>query len=67
MSNKKKSYDKFKMFLSLNNIKQKELAEKLGKSHSFINNALNGRGAKFMPEDFRGIRRLFKIQISEYF
>lgn len=60
-------YDKFKKFLSINNIKQTELAEKLGKSHSFINNALNGRGAKFTPEDFRRIRCLFEIKINEYF
>jgi transcriptional regulator with XRE-family HTH domain len=60
-------YNKFKKFLSINNIKQKELAEKLGKSHSFINNALNGRGAKFTPEDFRRIRCIFEIKINEYF
>lgn len=67
MINENKSYDKFKKFLSINNIKQKELAEKLGKSHSFINNVLNGRGAKFTPDDFRRIRCLFEIKINEYF
>lgn len=36
------SHCKFKGFLLVNNINQKELAEKLGKSHSFINNALMG-------------------------
>ncbi|MDR3596635.1 helix-turn-helix transcriptional regulator [Clostridium sp.] len=60
-------YNKFKRFLSINNIKQKELAEKLGKSYSFINNALNGRGAKFNSEDLRQIRCLFQIKINEYF
>jgi transcriptional regulator with XRE-family HTH domain len=59
--------NKFKEFLLVNNIKQKELAERLGKSHSFINNALNGRGANFTPEDFRRIRCLFEIKIDEYF
>lgn len=67
MNNERKPYDKFKRFLAINNIKQKELAEKLGKSESFINNALNRRGAKFTPEDFRGINRLFNIRISDYF
>lgn len=61
------SHFKFKEFLIVNNIKQKELAEKLGKSHSFINNALNGRGAHFTLEDFRTIRCLFDIKICDYF
>ena len=60
-------YNKFKEFLSVNNIKQKELAEKLGRSQSFINNALNRRGAKFTPEDIIRIRCLFGIKINEYF
>ncbi len=36
--------------------KQKELAEKLGKSSSCVNSVLNGRGADFTTEDFRMIR-----------
>jgi len=66
MISENKSYDKFKMFLSINNIKQKELAEKLGRSQSFINNVLNGRGAKFTIEDVKMIRCIFEIKISEY-
>lgn len=62
-----RQYEKFKMFLAVNNIKQKDFAEKLGKSEAFINNALNGRGAEFTLEDFRRIRCLYEIKISEYF
>jgi len=67
MIKRRKSYKKFKKFLSINNIKQKELAQKLGKSHSFINNVLNGRGSEFTLDDFRRIRCLFEIKINEYF
>lgn len=67
MAKHRKAYDKFKKFLSINKIRQKELAERLGKSHSFVNNALNGRGAEFTPEDFIRIRCLFEIKINEYF
>ncbi|MFW2488446.1 helix-turn-helix domain-containing protein [Clostridium chromiireducens] len=58
---------KFKRFLLINNIKQSELAEKIGKSHSFVNNALNGRGSEFTLDDLNKIRCLFNIKISEYF
>ena len=67
MINSNESCNKFKRFLLVNNIKQSELAEKLGKSHSFINNALNGRGAIFTLEDLSRIRCLFDIKINEYF
>lgn len=67
MIGQRKSYDKFKKFLARNKINQKELAEKLGKSHSFVNSALNGRGAEFTLEDFIRIRCLFEIKINEYF
>ena len=67
MIKRRKSYKKFKKFLSINNIKQKELAQKLGKSHSFINNVLKGRGSEFTLDDFRRIRCLFEIKINEYF
>lgn len=67
MIKRRKSYKKFKEFLSINNIKQKELAQKLDKSHSFINNVLNGRGSEFTLDDFRRIRCLFEIKINEYF
>lgn len=64
---RREPYTKFKKFLSDNNVKQKELAQKLGKSHSFVNNALNGRGSEFTLGDFRRIRLLFEIKIHEYF
>lgn len=60
-------FDKFKMFLVANNIKQKELAEKLGRSETFINKALNGKGARFSLEELRCIRYTYKIKINEYF
>ena len=63
---KRKPYVKFKKLLFDNNIKQKELAQKLGKSHACVNNVLNGRG-NFTVEDFKRIRCLFEIKIHEYF
>ncbi|WP_315072535.1 helix-turn-helix transcriptional regulator [uncultured Clostridium sp.] len=67
MERKREPYVKFKRFLSINHIKQKELAEKLGKSSSCVNSVLNGRGADFTTEDFRMIRCVFNIKIQEYF
>lgn len=64
---KKRPYKKFKKFMSDNNIKQKELAQKLGRSQSFVNNALNRRGAEFSIIDFRNIGRIFEIDIHGYF
>lgn len=46
---------KFKKFLLVNNIKQKELAEKLSKSHSFTNKGLNGVSVNFTLDNFRTI------------
>lgn len=63
----KKPYCKFKEFLSKNNIKQKELAEKLGKSLSFVNKALNRRGAEFTLTDFMLIKDLCNIMLCDYF
>lgn len=60
-------YFKFKKYLSDNDIKQKELAENLGKSLSFINKALNRRGAEFTITDFIMIRDLYDITIHDYF
>ena len=67
MEKKNEVFDKFKMFLIVNNIKQRELAEKLGRSETFINNALNRRGAEFSLEELRCIRYTYKIKINEYF
>lgn len=67
MREKNKVFNKFKMFLVANNIKQKELAEKLGRSEAFINNALNGRGTGFTIEELRWIRYTYQIKINEYF
>lgn len=63
----RKPYFKFKEFLSKNNIKQKELAENLGKSLSFVNKALNRRGAEFTLTDFMLIKDLCKIPLCDYF
>jgi hypothetical protein len=62
-----KVFDKFKRFLVVNNIKQKELAEKLGRSEGFINNVLNGRGGEFSLDELRCIKYTYEIQINEYF
>ncbi|ALB47591.1 helix-turn-helix domain-containing protein [Clostridium beijerinckii] len=67
MSKSQAQYNKFKEFLLVNNIKQSELAEHIGRSSSFVNNALNGRGARFNSEDLNTIRCLFNIKICEYF
>lgn len=67
MGKSTKVFDKFKLFLIANNIKQKELAEKLGRSENFINKVLNGRGAEFSLEELRCIRYTYEIKISEYF
>ena len=67
MRERNKVFDKFKMFLVANNIKQRELAEKLGRSEDFINKALNGRGAEFSLEELRCIRYTYEIKIDEYF
>lgn len=67
MGKKSEVFDKFKMFLVANNIKQKELAEKLGRSEGFINKALNRRGAEFSLEELRCIRYTYEIKINEYF
>lgn len=67
MVESQENYIKFKKFLFINNIKQKELAESLGKSRVFVNNVLNGRGAQFSLEDLKRIRCLFDIKISDYF
>lgn len=60
-------YFKFKKYLSDNDIKQKELAENLGKSQSFVNKALNRNGAEFTITDFIMIRDLYDITIHDYF
>ena len=66
INRKRKPYVKFKKLLFDNNIKQKELAQKLGKSYTCVNNVLNGRG-NFTLEDLKMIRCLFAIKINEYF
>lgn len=60
-------YFKFKKYLIDNNIRQKELAENLGKSQSFVNKALNRNGAEFTSTDFRLIKDSYNIVIDEYF
>jgi len=67
MRKESRVFDKFKMFLVVNNIKQKELAEKLGRSEGFINNVLNGRGGKFSLDELRCIKYTYKIEINKYF
>lgn len=67
MRKESRVFDKFKMFLVVNNIKQKELAEKLGRSEGFINNVLNGRGGEFSLDELRCIRYTYEIEINKYF
>jgi transcriptional regulator with XRE-family HTH domain len=64
---KREPYAKFKKLLFDNNIKQKELAKRLGKSHSYVNRVLNGRGGQFSKSDFIMIKCIFRIEIHEYF
>lgn len=66
MSNENKPYETFKKFLAKMKITQKKLAEILGKSLSFINKVLNGRGADFSSRDSVIIRLRFNIVLSEY-
>lgn len=64
---KREPYAKFKKLLFDNNINQKELAKRLGKSHSYVNRVLNGRGGQFSRTDFAMIKCVFRIEIHEYF
>ena len=67
INRKREPYSKFKKLLFNNNINQKELAKRLGKSHSYVNRVLNGRGGQFTIEDFLMIKCIFQINIHEYF
>ena len=67
MTRNREPYNKFKQLLSENNIKQKDLAETLGRSKSYVNDVLNGRGGGFSLREFRIIKLLFEIEIHEYF
>jgi transcriptional regulator with XRE-family HTH domain len=64
---KREPYDKFKGLLFAKNTNQKELADKLCKSYSCVNNILNGRRGQFSYEDLELIKNLFKIKINDYF
>lgn len=67
INRKREPYVKFKKLLFDNNIDQKELAKRLGKSYSCVNRVLNGRGGQFTYADFAIIKCLFRIEIHEYF
>lgn len=60
-------YFKFKAYLVENRIKQRELAELLGKSTSALNQNLNGSGGDFSLKEIRLICRKYKISSDEYF
>lgn len=64
---KREPYAKFKKLLFNNNINQKELAKRLGRSHSYVNRILNGRGGQFTYGDLLMIKCIFRIEIHEYF
>lgn len=64
--NNNKPYEDFKKFLSKMKITQRKLAEILGKSLSFINKALNGRGADFSSRDSVIIKLRFNIVLYDY-
>lgn len=64
---KREPYVKFKKLLFVNNINQKELAKRLGRSHSYVNRILNGRGGQFTYGEFSVIKCIFQIKIHEYF
>ena len=59
-------YKRFKEFLLINNINQKELAEKLGRSPSFFNRAINGTGKQFTADDIFRMKCLLGINVIEY-
>lgn len=59
-------HKRFKEFLIINNINQKELAEKLGRSPSFFSRALNGTGKQFTADDILRMNCLLGINILEY-
>lgn len=60
-------YSKFKAFLDENGIKQAELAKKLGKSISALNQNLNGTGGDFSVAEVRYICNTFGISADEFF
>lgn len=64
--NNNKPYEDFKKFLAKMKVTQKKLAEILGKSLSFINKVLNGRGADFSLEDSIIIKLRFNIVLNNY-
>lgn len=60
-------YIKFKAFLIENGIKQGELAKKLGKSVSALNQNINGTGGDFNLRELRYISSTYNISIDEFF
>jgi len=60
-------YSKFKAYLNEKGITQEQLAKKLDKSKSALNQNLNGTGGDFSMEEVRIICRMLNISADEYF
>jgi transcriptional regulator with XRE-family HTH domain len=60
-------YTKLKALLEERGVSQSELAAKLGKSPSALNQNLNGTGGDFSLSEVRLICSLFDISADEYF
>jgi len=60
-------YSKFKAFLDESGIKQKELAELLGKSTPALNQNINGTGGDFTMSEVRLICSVYNISCDEFF
>lgn len=60
-------YLRFKAFLVVNSISQRDVAELLGKSVSAINQNINGTGGDFSLSEVRLICGKYKINVDVYF
>lgn len=60
-------YTKFKMFLDKNKIKQKEVADLIGKTAPVVCQNINGTGGDFTVSEIIIICRNYGISADEYF
>lgn len=60
-------YRKLKALIVEKGISQKDLAVKLGKSRTALNQNLNGTGGDFSLTDVRLICEIFQISADDYF
>ena len=67
MKRRREPYMKLLLYLKENNIRQKEVAELLGKTTSAFNQQLNGTGGDFTVDEVVKICGRFGISAEKYF